>query len=409
MATMKDKVAEPEALGLSSNRLGRIDRWMADLVSDGRLAGLSVAVQRRGQLAYFKSHGLMNEARNKPFAADTIVRIYSMTKPVTSVAAMMLFEEARFLLDDPVSKFLPTFANQRVMPAGGFGAGGTVPAERDITMRDLFTHTSGLTYGFMMATPVDALYRQHGVDFQNSDLTLAEVVDKAARLPLLAQPGKAWNYSISTDVLGRVVEVISGQPFDEFVRERILKPLKMVDTDFHVHPGKEARFASCYLKEPGKPRALIDDAATSPFLKPGRLPSGGGGLVGTSADYLRFCQMLLNRGELDDVRVLGRKTVEYMTRNHLGGDLASLGTPRFAENSYHGIGFGLGFSVVLDPAKAEVMASVGEYAWGGLASTAFWCDPQEELAVVLLTQLIPSATYPIRRELRSLVYQALVD
>ncbi|NOU08353.1 MAG: serine hydrolase, partial [Hyphomicrobiaceae bacterium] len=194
-----------------------------------------------------------------------------------------------------------------------------------------------------------------------------------------------------------------------FVRERILKPLKMVDTDFYVHEGKRERFASCYVRASDGSRQLLDDGQSSPFLKPPKAPSGGGGLVSTAGDYMRFCQMLLNKGTLDGVRLLGRKTVSFMTRNHLGGDLASLGTPRFAETNYNGIGFGLGFSVVLDPAKAEILASVGEYGWGGMASTAFWCDPEEEIAVVMLTQLIPSSAYPIRRELRTLVYQALVD
>ena len=404
-----NQTARPADLGFSVDRLARIDRWMDQQVASGKLAGLSVAIQRRGQPVFFKATGLRDEERRLPFEADTVVRIYSMTKPVTSVAAMMLFEEGRFLLDDPLSKYLPEFANQRVMGAGGFGFGGAVPAERDISVHDLFVHTSGLTYGFMMATQVDALYREKGIDFQTSEDTLAELVTKAAKLPLLAQPGKAWNYSISTDVLGRLVEVISGQPFDVFVRERILKPLKMHDTDFHVHAGKASRFASCYVKPPEKARVLFDDAQKSRFLQPGKLPSGGGGLVSTASDYMRFAQMLLNKGELDGARILGRKTVEYMTRNHLPGDLASMGTPRFAETNYNGIGFGLGFSIVLDPARAEVMGSAGEYAWGGLASTAFWCDPEEDLAVVFLTQLIPSSAYPLRRELRSLVYQALVD
>ncbi len=400
--------AKPEDVGFSAERLGRIDGWLKSQVTSGRLAGLSVMIARQGKVAYFKCEGQRDQARGLPMEADTIVRIYSMTKPVTSVAAMMLFEEGKFLLDDPLSKYLPEFAGQRVMGAGGFGAGGMAPAERDITVHDLFTHTSGLTYHFMMATPVDALYREHKIDFQVHEGTLAELVTKAAKLPLLAQPGKAWNYSISTDVLGRLVEVISGQPFEVFVRERILKPLGMVDTDFHVHEGKADRFAACYVRMPDGTRQLLDDSVKSRFLKPPTAPSGGGGLVSTAADYMRFCQMLLNKGTLGGVRLLGRKTVEYMTSNHLGGDMASLGMPRFAETNYNGVGFGLGFSVVLDPAKAEVLSSPGEYAWGGMASTAFWCDPVEDIAVVMLTQLIPSSAYPIRRELRTLVNQALI-
>jgi CubicO group peptidase (beta-lactamase class C family) len=400
--------ARPEDVGLSGEKLAQVDRWMDRLVADGKLPGLSVTVTRRGRVAYTRCTGQSDLARGTPMAADTLVRIYSMTKPLTSVAIMMLYEEGRFQLDDAISRFLPYFANQRVFAGGNRGKMDTVPAARDITFRDLLTHTSGLTYGFMQATLVDAAYRDNGVDFQTADATLGEVVERAAALPLLAQPGAEWNYSIATDVLGHLVAVISGQSFDSFLQERVIGPLGMTDTSFMVPPEKLSRFAANYV--PGADGlTLLDDPATSRFLLPGKICSGGGGLVSTTGDYLRFCQMMLNKGALEGTRLLGRKTVELMTSNHLRGDMAAMGQPRFSESSYEGVGFGLGFSVMLDPARAQVLGTAGEYAWGGAASTAFWIDPAEEMSVVLLTQLTPSSTYPIRRELRVLTYQAIID
>ncbi|MGH7212204.1 MAG: serine hydrolase domain-containing protein [Acetobacteraceae bacterium] len=403
------RTATPEEVGLSSERLARIDGWMRRLVDDGKLAGVSTMVMRRGQVAYFTAVGRADLARGAPMAADTIVRIYSMTKPLTSVAVMMLYEEGRFQLDDPIARFLPCFANMRVAVGGSRGKIDTVPAERQITIRDLLTHTSGLTYGFMESSMVDALYRELHVDFQTSNDSLATVAERAAALPLLAQPGRQWNYSIATDVLGHLVAVISGQPFAEFLDARVIAPLGMADTGFHVPAEKTRRFAANYIRGPGGAPQLIDDPRESRYGAPPPIASGGGGLVSTAPDYMRFCRMMLGRGALDGVRLLGRKTVELMTANHLGGDMAAMGMPRFSESPYTGIGFGLGFSVTLDPAQAQIVGSPGEYAWGGAASTAFWCDPAEDMAVVLLAQLMPSSTYPIRRELRVLAYQAVVD
>lgn len=398
----------PEDVGLSSTRLARIDGWMDELVASGRLPGVSVTIARRGRIAYARCTGLADIARARPMAPDTMVRIYSMTKPITTMAALMLYEEGRFQLDDPISRFLPAFKSQRVCIGGNRGKMETVPAMRDITFRDLMTHTSGLTYGFMASTLVDAAYRDQGVDFQTSDLSLLEVVQKAASLPLLAQPGAEWNYSIATDVLGCLVQVISGQDFASFLQERILTPLGMRDTHFVVPADKVSRFAANYV--PGADGlVLLDDPETSRFLQPGKIASGGGGLVATASDYLRFATCLLNRGRFGDARLLGRKTVELMTSNHLRGDMAAMGQARFSESSYEGVGFGLGVSVTLDPARAQLLGSSGEYAWGGAASTAWWNDPAEEMTVILLTQLTPSSTYPIRRELRVLSYQALVD
>jgi CubicO group peptidase (beta-lactamase class C family) len=401
--------ARAKALGFAPERLARIDRWMERQVASGRLPGLSVNVLRRGESAYSAVHGLADTAAGKPFEPDTIVRIYSMTKPLTSVAIMMLYEEGLFQLDDPISRFLPSFRNMRVFAGGSRAQYATVPAEREITFRDLLTHTSGLTYGFLDVSAVDALYREAGVDFQSADASLGEVVERAAKLPLLAQPGAAWNYSIATDVLGHLVATISGERFEAFLRTRVLAPLGMADTDFHVPESKHSRFAALYTRgADGRPH-LVDAPAKSRFAAPPPLASGGGGLVGTAGDYLRFCRFMLNKGELDGVRLLGRKTVDLMTSNHLRGDMADMGQPRFSESTFAGIGFGLGFSVMLDPAKAQVLGSPGEYSWGGAASTTFWCDPQEGLAAVLLTQLWPSSTYPVRRELRVLAYQAIVD
>ncbi|WP_375463787.1 serine hydrolase domain-containing protein [uncultured Methylobacterium sp.] len=401
--------ARPQDVGLCADRLERIDAWMRRLVADGRLAGLSVAVARRGRTAFHRAHGLADLARGTPFTTDTVARIYSMTKPLTSVAVMQLYEEGRFQLDDPVARFLPEFSEMRVATGGNRARIETEPARRPITIRDLLTHTGGLTYGFMDATLVDALYRQRGADFLRPDATLAEVVATVAELPLLSQPGEAWNYSVSTDVLGHLVAVVSGQEFADFLRERVIRPLGMTDTDFFVRPETMPRFAANYAYDRDRRLTLCDDAVDTAFAKAPAIAGGGGGLVSTAADYLRFCRFVLNRGVLDGVRLLGRKTVDLMTMNHLPGDLASVGTPRFAESSYHGIGFGLGFSVMLDPARAQIVGTPGEVAWGGMASTAFWIDPAEDLAVVLLTQLVPSSALPIRKELRVLTYAALTD
>ena len=405
-------LVSPEQVGLSAARLARVSTWMKGWVDSGKLPGMTVAVMRRGEIAFAETYGRMDVERNKPMRPDTIVRIYSMTKPLTSTAIMMLYEEGRFQLDDPISKFIPGFANPRVYAGGSRGKIDTVPAEREINFRDLLSHTSGLTYGFMESNPVDALYRlkgADGVDYGTAETSLKQVTERLATFPLIAQPGKAWNYSVSTDVLGCLVEVISGQPFEKFLLEKVIRPLGMVDTDFHVPASKHDRFAANYSASPSGGLALLDDPAKSRYLAPRKVNSGGGGLVSTASDYLRFAKFMLNKGELDGVRLLGRKTVELMTTNHLKGDMGDMGAPRFSESSYLGIGFGLGFSVMIDPAKAQILGTPGEFAWGGAASTAFWCDPKEDMAVVLLTQLMPSSTYPIRRELRVLTYQAIVD
>ena len=399
----------PEDVGLSTPQLARVKGWAQRLVDDGKLAGVTTMVARHGKVVHQHCCGLANCAAGQPMAPDTIVRIYSMTKPLTSLAIMMLYEQGLFQLDDPISLFLPYFTNMRVASGGQRGKIDTVPAAREITFRDLLTHTSGLTYGFMQSTLVDGVYRDRGIDFQNAECDLGEMVQRLASIPLLAQPGTEWNYSHATDVLGHLVAVISGEPFDKFLQHRVIEALGMVDTGFHVPAQKHSRFAANYTRGTDGTLALIDDPATSPYLSQRGIVSGGGGLVSTAGDYMRFCQFMLNKGELDGVRLVGRKTIELMTANHLDGDMAAMGMPRFSESSYAGVGFGLGFSVMLDPAKAQILGTPGEYAWGGAASTAFWVDPEEDMAVVLLTQLMPSSTYPIRRELRVLTYAAVLD
>ena len=362
--------------------------------------------------------GQRDLATGAPMEPDTVFRVYSMTKPITSVALMTLYEEGRFQLDDPVARFIPELGGLRVWEDGTPLSFRTCYPERDMTVRDLLTHTAGFTAGFMGRHPLDALYRSRGVEGGAALLQgdgapardLAEMVSRLADLPLLFSPGSRWSYSVATDVCGHLIERLTGQRFDEVLVERVFDPLGMVDTGFWVRPDQADRLAALY-GAPGGRLVEIDAPATSSFrTEPGFL-SGGGGLVSTAADYLRFAQMLLNGGELDGRRVLGRKTVDYMTTNHLptGGDLTSMGQRVFSETTYDGIGFGLGFSVVLDPAKTGVVCSVGEYAWGGAASTGFWVDPREELVVLLMTQLLPSSTYPLRRQLRAMTYQALID
>lgn len=402
---------KPEALGMDGERLARIPRFFQSYVDDGRLAGVLTMVSRRGQVVHCESIGSADVEAGAPMAADTIFRIYSMTKAVTSVALMMLHEEGRLQLDDPVSRFIPAFADLRVWVDGTPLQYTTRFPEREVTIRDLLTHTAGLTYGFMGRHPLDALYRRRGIGGLDKVGTLSAMVEGLAELPLLFSPGTRWSYSVATDVCGHLVELISGQRLDRFFAERIFEPLRMVDTGFHVPEESLGRFAACYQKGKDGAAQLVDAPATSSYREAPSFLSGGGGLVSTAGDYHRFATMLLRNGELDGARILGRKTVELMTRNHLpgGGDLTTMGQEVFSETSYAGIGFGLGFSVMLDPATAQVTGTAGEYAWGGAASTMFWVDPKEELIGIMLTQLLPSGCWPIRREMRSLTYQSLVD
>jgi CubicO group peptidase (beta-lactamase class C family) len=408
--------ADAAEIGLDSERLKRVDAFFAGYVSDGRLPGWLLTVRRHGRLAHVARCGSRDLEAGLPVTDDTVWRIYSMTKPVTSVAAMMLYEEGALALTDPVSAFIPSFAGVRVYAGGSDLKQVTVPPAEPVRVWHLLTHTAGLTYGFHRVHPVDALYRAAGFEWGTPPgVELAQACDLWAGFPLLFQPGTEWNYSVATDVLGRVVEVASGQRLDEFFADRIFHPLGMRDTAFWAGPAAHPRLAALYRPGPDG-KATRFDAFGRAFLKQPRLLSGGGGLVSTAADYDRFTQMLLHRpgspaGELDGVRLLGPRTVGYMARNHLPGglDLEAFGRPLFAEAPFRGIGFGLGFAVMIDPVPGKVTGTAGEISWGGAASTAFWIDREADLTVSFFTQLLPSSTYPIRPQLRQLVYQALTD
>ena len=412
--------ASPESAGMSQAALDRLERHLKSRYIDaGRFPGTQLLVYRRGKMVHSTVQGFADVERKTPVKDDTIFRIYSMTKPITSVAFMMLFEEGSVALDEPVHKYIPEWKNLGVFVAGTAPAFLTRPASRPMLIVDLLRHTSGLTYGFQQRSNVDAAYREKKIAETG---TLQSMVEELAKIPLEFSPGDAWNYSVSTDVLGYLIGKIADRPFEQFLKERIFDPLGMGDTGFYVPADKAHRLAACYSADPpGQVTfhaterkgtlTLQDDPAKSPFLSPPSFVSGGGGLCSTAADYLTFCRALINRGELGGVRLLGPKTLKLMTSNHLPGgvDLPALSRSLFSEASYNGIGFGLGFAVTMDPAKTLIPGSPGEYNWGGAATTSFWIDPAEELTVSFFTQLLPSSTYPIRSQLRQLVYQALTS
>jgi CubicO group peptidase (beta-lactamase class C family) len=412
MSALKIEI-DPSEAGFDPKRLARIDRHFEGYVEQRKLAGWHIALSRGGRLVHSSTNGHRDIASGAPFTDDTVVRMFSMTKPITSVAAMMLYEEGAFELKSPISTWIPEFADTRVYRSGSHLAPNTDPLVEPIRVWHLLTHTSGLTYGFHNTHVTDAIYRRGGFEWGNPPgADLAECCAKWASMPLAFQPGTEWNYGVSTDVLGRLVEVVSGTTLDEFFRTRIFEPLGMTETGFYVPDDLADRFATLYVRNPATGEAVpAPDTLGRATNRPPTMLGGGGGLVGTAHDYLRFAHMLLNRGELDGVRLLGTRTVDYMTRNHLPGglDLERFGRPLFAETSFDGIGFGLGFSVVLDSARNKVMRSEGEYSWGGAASTIFWVDPAQEIVALFLTQLLPSSTYPIRSQLNQLVQQALVD
>jgi CubicO group peptidase (beta-lactamase class C family) len=401
---------EPGEVGFDAERLHRLGQHLDRYVDSGCLPGVNVLVSRAGKIVYRHMYGQRDIERSLPVEADTIYRFYSMTKPITSVAIMQLYEQGIFQLKDPISNWIPSFSDSQVFVSGDAKNPQVKDATRDISFHDLLTHTSGLTYHFHMAHVVDEMYRRAGFDWTKSPGDLENQCDILASLPLLFDPGTEWNYSYSTDVLGRLIEVMSGLSLDVYLQKNIFDPLEMVDTGFSVPEGKHERFASCYYPNgEAKQAVLLDDAQRSQYLREPEAFSGGGGLVSTLADYHRFTQALRNGGSVNGKRIVGRKTLEFMVCNHLPGgvDLTEYGRPLFSETAYDGVGFGLGFSVVVDPAKAKVLCQKGEYAWGGAASTAFWIDPVEDLTVIFLTQLLPSSTHPIRPEMKALVYQAL--
>ncbi len=391
----------PEEVGFSTSRLSRLGRAMQRYVDQGKLAGLLTLVARQGKVAHLERFGMMDVETAKPMQFDTIFRIYSMTKPITSVALMMLFEQGLVRPTDPVTQFIPEFGKVMVL----VGQGGLTDLDREITIQDLLRHTAGLSYGGYEDThdPIDKLYDQ--VDLTSPDLTNQEMVRRITQLPLAYQPGQAWRYSMATDVVGHLVELISDMSLGEFFEEKIFKPLGMEDTAFTIPTEKVDRFATLYGKTDEEPLGLIDVATGGDYFNT-RLELGGAGLVSTASDYLRFAQFVLNRGELDGVRLLGPRTVELMTSNHLPAALMPIA---MGEEQMPGFGFGLGFSVMMDVALSGWMGSVGLHGWGGWASTHFWIDPQEQLIGILMVQYVPSGTYPIRTDFRTLVYQALVD
>ena len=406
------RTADPDALGFDPARLARIDEHFARYVDDGRLAGWQIAVARRGEVVHASTYGHRDREAELPVEPDTLWRIYSMTKPLTSVAAMQLWEQGRFELTDELSRYLPAFADVQVYAKGSSARPFLVPATEPVRIWHLLSHTAGLTYGFLHTSVVDAVYRAHGYEWgvpRGTDLAAA--CDAWAGLPLLFQPGSAWGYSVATDVLGRLVEVLSGQPLDAYLREHVTGPLGMVDTSFWVEPERAERLAALYTPDPATGRAVRLDAFGAAALHEPTFLSGGGGLVSTAADYARFTTALLRGGELEGSRLLGPRTLRMMTQNHLPGglDLGAVSTGGFAETTFDGIGFGLGFATVLDPVPVRTLMSPGEYFWGGAASTAFWVDPAEEVTAHLFTQLLPSSTHPLRPQLHQLVYSALVD
>jgi CubicO group peptidase (beta-lactamase class C family) len=407
------KISAAGELGFSNARLERIPAFLQSYLERKKLPGFSMLVARSGRVAHQSCRGVKDWDSGDPITEDTIFRVYSMTKPITSVAAMMLYEEGLFRLEHEVARYIPEFAGLRVWEAGNADQYTTRPPERPMLIRDLLTHTSGLTYDFMAQHSVDELYRRHGLaGARSTDITLADFVTKLGALPLLFSPGTRWNYSVSTDVCGRLVEIISGQTLDRFFAERILDPLGMLDTGFFVPECNVARLASCYEKDlQTREIQLQDKGEESRYLKQPSFLSGGGGLVSTIGDYYRFCQMLLNGGELEGVRLLSPKTIEFMTMNHLPGNqtLKDMGDSLFSETRFDGSGFGLGFSVVIDPVETMAPGSAGSYSWGGMASTYFWIDPVEDLIGIFMTQLMPSDSYPIRPQLQQLTYAAMTE
>jgi CubicO group peptidase (beta-lactamase class C family) len=413
---------KPETVGLSSSRLARLDEVMQRrYVDGGYLPGMLTYVYRRGELVHTGICGLMDIDRGRPMREDAIFRIYSMSKPITAVALMMLVEEGLIGLDDLVHTHIPAWQNLAVYSSGmpSLLADAppsflTTPVLRPMKVVDLATHTSGLTYGFMMRSAVDAAYRRAKLTDRQTLGGLQGMIDQLARIPLDFSPGTAWNYSVAIDVLGYLVEKLSGMRFGEFLQTRLFGPLGMNDTAFYVPSDKTERFTSCYQPEgQGRGLKLQDDARESTYAKPPLLESGGGGLVSTAHDYLRFCRMMLNGGTLDGVQILSPKTVALFSLNYLpeGREIADMALPgMFSESSFAGVGFSLGCGVNVDVAKTRLPGSLGEYFWGGAAATAFWIDPKEELTVVFMTQVIGSeARLTLRRDLRTLVYSAMTE
>ena len=412
MANNFGVTVDPKEVSLDATRLKNIDKHFKRYVDEGRLAGFAVAVARRGEVAHFGMYGHKDSETSASITSDTMYRIYSMTKPVTSIALMMLVEQGLLQLTDPVSKFIKSFGETRVWNTGTILKPMTAALTEPIRVWHLLTHTSGLTYGFNYADVVDDMYRRAGFETGLSYNESLEVVcDKIASLPLVFQPGSSWNYSMATDVVGRIIEVISKMPLDEFLEKNIFAPLGMTDTAFFVPEEKRSRVSSLYRYDEVNHSKIKLDTLGNGSLENPKFLSGGGGLISTAGDYFKFIKMLEGRGKSGDVRIVSSRTIDLMTQNHLpnNADISTFGRPIGEEFLYDGLGFGLGFSVVVDQAKTRVACPKGTFAWGGMASTAFWVDPVNEISAMFFTQLIPSGVYPIRQYLRSLVYAALAD
>jgi CubicO group peptidase (beta-lactamase class C family) len=400
----------PASAGFSKHKLDRLQTHLQqNYITPQKIPGCRLLVARKGNVASSLTLGLMDLERNLSMRDDTIFRIYSMTKPITSIALMMLFEEGRFQLSDPVAKFIPSWSMQQVWVDGVGEDMTTRPPKTAMTIQHLLSHTAGLTYGGLlpgMELPVDAAYQSAGVTRTGAD-TLEDLANKLALVPLLYDPGTRWSYSLATDICGYLVEVISGQPFDAFLKERIFEPLEMYDTGFSVPDAALSRFAACYVRDSDKRLKLQDDPKESPYRLQPAGPSGAGGLVGTIDDYAKFCTMLVNNGNYKGQQLIGRNTLKLMTQNHLGDkSLAQMAMGGFSETSNAGVGFGLGFASTID-AVASGTVGEGDFYWGGYASTHFWVDPAEELFVIFMTQLIPSSTFNFRGQIRNIVYGAI--
>jgi CubicO group peptidase (beta-lactamase class C family) len=392
-------VHQPEELGFSTERLDRINVKMQQYIDEGKIAGIVTLVARKGQIAHFEKFGFQDLETRKPIALDTIFRIYSMTKPITNVALMMLYEQGLFHMKDPISKFIPDFKNVKVLVEDG----KLENPEREITIHDLLTHTAGLSYAEDVNSPVDKAYLE--AEIWDPTIDTQEFVRRIVNLPLRFHPGQNWFYSVATDVLGHLLEILADKSLPDYLDEYIFQPLGMEDTSFAVPPKKVDRFANIYGQTEDDPLGIIEKTIGGEYFDI-KVFYGGSGLVSTAEDYLRFAQLVLNKGELDGVRLLGRKTVDWMTINHLPHDLLKI-VP--AQDLMPGFGFGIGFSIVVDLPRSAMLGSLGSHGWGGWASTHFWIDPLEELIGILMLQYIPSGTYPIHMDIRNLTYQALID
>ena len=418
---MEKKVIEscevtPESVGMSSKKLNNLYGLIERYVDEGKLPGAICMVVRDGKLVHESVHGNMDDEAGRVMTKDAIFRIYSMTKPIASIALMQLYESGLFQLDDPVSRFIPELANLKVLKASKrIETESMREPQREMTVRDLLMHTSGLVatsskWRIVEGTRVGGLYREANL---YSGANLSSMVKVLGTLPLHCDPGSEWNYGISTDIVGYLCEVLSGESFEQYLQKYIFNPLRMFDTGFSVDPINAERLCACYRVgvNGSKYYELEDSPQKSRFLRPTTYFSGSGGLVSTAKDYLEFCKMLAAGGALNGERIIGSRTLDYMTVNHLpeNRDLAAMGQPQFAETTMEGIGFGLGFAVLLDPTAAQVIGTPGEFYWGGMASTAFFISPDEDMAVLFLTQLVPSGSHPIRRQLRAAAYGAITD